>query len=112
MKSFVQIIRQGDRGQLLNDAEKALDDIVTAINSYGGTGTISLKIKVKGKGDAFEIQSELKHEVPQPPRTASLFFFDGETQDLTRRDPRQPDLPVVVDADFKNGIRRNGSDDE
>lgn len=112
MKSFIQIIRQGDRGQLLQDCEKALEDIITAINSYGGTGSITIKAKIKGKGDAFVVSTELKHEIPAPPRTDAMFFYDTEQGELTRRDPRQPDLPAVVEADFKNGVQRRSADGE
>lgn len=102
----MQIIREADRGRLLQDGDKVLEEIVHAITAYGGTGEISIKMKIKAKGDAFPIATELKYSVPQPPRTEALFFFDQENGELSRRDPRQPDLPAVVEADFKNGVRR------
>lgn len=102
MKSLIQIIREADRKKLVDDAQEALDDIRAAIEAHGGTGELVIKLKVKKKGDAFIFGSELKHTVPQPPRVESIFFFNEEQGEFSRNDPRQPDLPVVVDADFNN----------
>ncbi|MER9217898.1 hypothetical protein NKI48_03035 [Mesorhizobium sp. M0644] len=44
--------------------------------------------------------------MPQPPRVESIFFFDSDQEEFTRKDPRQPEMPVVVEADFNNK-RRN-----
>jgi len=106
MKSAIQLIREADRGQLLTDFEGSLDEIINAIELHGGVGEINIKLKIKKRGDAYMVSSELKHQVPQPPRVDALFFFDPEKAELTRKDPRQPDLPAVVEADFKNSQRR------
>jgi len=105
VKSVIQIIREADRKKLVDDAESALEEIRAAINAHGGSGDITIKLKVKKKGDAFIFGSELKYSVPQPPRVESIFFFDEEGAEFTRKDPRQPDLPTVVEADFKNPRR-------
>lgn len=102
MKSAIQLIREADRGQLLTDFEGALDEIINAIELYGGAGEINIKLKIKKRGDAYMVSSELKRAVPEPPRVDALFFFDPEKAELTRKDPRQPDLPAVVEADFRN----------
>jgi hypothetical protein len=109
MKSVMQLIREADRGQLLDDAEQALQEIVNAIEMHGGAGEMTFKFKVKKKGDAYLIGSEMKHSVPQPPRVEALFFFDADEGELTRKDPRQPQLQSVVDADSFNR-RRNPSE--
>ncbi|GGF38477.1 hypothetical protein GCM10011321_31750 [Youhaiella tibetensis] len=106
MKSAIQLIREADRGQLLTDMEGALQEIVNAMELYGGTGDMTIKLKVKKKGDAYMIGSELKFTVPQPPRIEAMFFFDADEGEFTRRDPRQPQIPSVVQAaDFNP--RRN-----
>jgi len=101
-KSLIQIIREADRKKLVDDAEDALEQIRAAIDQYGGTGDITIKLKVKKKGDAFLFLSELKFSVPQPPRVESIFFFDEESEEFSRKDPRQPELSAVVEADFRN----------
>ena len=102
MKSFIQIIREADRKKLVDDAEDALEQIRAAIDAHGGSGEVTIKLKVKKKGDAFIFGSELKFNIPQPPRVESIFFFNDEAGEFSRKDPRQPDLPAVVEADFKN----------
>lgn len=101
-KSVIQILREADRKKLLDDAQDALDQIRAAIETHGGSGDITIKLKVKKKGDAFIFGSELKFSVPQPPRVESIFFFDESENDFTRKDPRQPELAAVVQADFQN----------
>jgi hypothetical protein len=105
LKSLIQIIREADRKKLADDAEDALAQIRAAIDAHGGTGTITIKLKVKKKGDAFIFGSELKVDIPQPPRVESLFFFDEGENEFTRKDPRQPEMSVVHEADFKNPRR-------
>lgn len=111
MKAAIQIIREADRGQLLDDLQKSLDDIVTAINSHGGEGKIVITLKVKAKGDAFQVSSALDVKVPMPPRLDSIMFFDPDRGELTRADPRQPVMPSVVEADFRNGAKRPSQED-
>ncbi|UVC14732.1 hypothetical protein [Mesorhizobium onobrychidis] len=91
---------------MVDDAEDALAEIRNAIDQHGGSGEITIKLKLKKKGDAFIFGSELKFSVPQPPRVESIFFFDQDENEFTRKDPRQPEIPVVVEADFNNR-RRN-----
>lgn len=107
MKAAIQIIREADRGQLLQDFQQGLDDIVNAIETaHGhGKGQITITLDIKAKGDAYQIDGKLKVKVPEPERLATTMFFDADQGELTRRDPRQPDLPSVVDADFRNGVR-------
>ena len=102
MKSILQILREADRKKLVDDAEGALEEIRAAIDQHGGSGEITIKLKVKKKGGAFIFGSELKFNVPQPPRVESIFFFDADENEFSRKDPRQPEMPVVVEADFKN----------
>jgi hypothetical protein len=109
MKSAIQLIRETDRGQLLRDFEGALEEIITDIENHNGAGTgeITIKLTIKAKGDAYIVAGDLKHKVPKRQRVEALFFFDGEQGELTRKDPRQPDLPSVVDADELNRRRSN-----
>ncbi len=108
MKSAIQLIREVDRGQLLHDFEAALDDIVEAVEAHGGKGSITIKLSLSRKSDAYEVKGDLKFDVPQPPRLGAIFFFDSGAGELTRKDPRQPDLPAIVEADFNNSRKDNG----
>ena len=79
MKSAIQLIREVDRGQLLQDFEAALDDIVEAIEGHGGKGSITIKLSLSRKSDAYEVKGDLKF-----------------------------DLPAIVEADFNNSRKDNG----
>lgn len=100
MKSFTQLVRETDRGRLLDDCEEALGNIIEAIEDIGGSGTITLKFKVRKKGDAFIVGGQVDHTQPKKERVDAMFFFDTEKGGLTQKDPRQPDLPHVVRGNF------------
>lgn len=107
---IIQMIRDADRGRVLADLQQGVDEIVTAIeNARGaGAGEITLKLKIKSKSEGtYTITPQVSVKVPQPPRADMIAFLDESTGELVRRDPRQPDLPAVVDADFRNGVPRS-----
>ena len=104
MSNAIQIIRDADRGQVLQDLQRGLDEIVQAIEADRGQGVgeITLKLKIKSKSEgAYTIIPSLTIKVPQPARLETLAFLDNEGE-LQRYDPRQPVLPSVVEADFRN----------
>lgn len=112
-KAAIQLIREADRGQLLDDLQRGVDDIVEAIEAaHGqGTGEVTIKLKIRSEAEgAYKISAALAVKVPQPKRLDTLMFLDADSGDLVRRDPRQPELPAVVDADFRN--RRGSADTE
>ena len=113
MKAALQMIREADRGQLLVDAQTALDKIVDAIEAAHGAGkgklTLSFDIVSEAPG-AYTITGKLDFKVPQPKRLDSQFFL-LESGELSRTDPRQPVLPSVVRADALNRRASGGDDD-
>ncbi|MET3925571.1 HKD family nuclease [Devosia sp. 2618] len=105
VSSLQNIIAEADRGQLLADAEDAIEEILTALSDeHDRTGEVTIKVKFKTKNGAVQIMPELAHKLSKPERLATVMFLsdDGE---LTRRDPRQPVMPSVVDADELNRRR-------
>ena len=80
-KSVMEVLRRIDRGQLLNDVDKALVAIAAGIEeNNGGKGDITIKIKVgaKAKSDALEISGDVKFTVPVRKRTSAIMFFDPD----------------------------------
>lgn len=110
----IQMIRDLDRGRVLADMQDGMSRIVDAIeNARGaGSGEITLKIKVKSKSEGvYTLSPTVNVKIPEVQRAEMITFLDEQSGELIRRDPRQPDLPSVVDADFRNGVVRTGGDD-
>jgi hypothetical protein len=108
VSSIQNIIAEADRGQLLQDAEDAIEEILTALaDEHDRTGEVTIKVKFKTKNGAVQIMPELTHKLSKPERLATVMFLN-DNGELTRRDPRQPLHPSVVEADELNR-RRGGS---
>lgn len=93
-ESISTILGRADHGQLLVDANEKLEEMAKSVLEFEGKGklTITLTVaKVKGK-QALEITTNIKADIPGPPRAPDLYFAD-EDGAVSRKDPRQPDLP-------------------
>jgi len=111
MSSILNMIRDADRGQLMEDANVAVEDILDAITvDYERTGEITIKLKLSTKNGVVQILPTLDHKLSKPERNPTQMFL-GEDGSLSRRDPRQPVMPSVVDADEVNR-RRGGTQRE
>lgn len=102
MSSIQNIVAEADRGQLKLDADDAIEQILTAINDDPERkGEVTIKITFKTKNGVVQIKPSLTHKVSEAARlTTTMFLTEGG--DLSRRDPRQPEMPSVVEADFTN----------
>lgn len=111
MSSIQNIIAEADRGQLLTDADYAIEEILTALaDDYERSGELTIKVKFKTKNGAVQIMPELNHKLSKPERVTTLMFLtDGG--ELSRRDPRQPVMPSVADADELNRRRAAGKEE-
>lgn len=106
MSSIQNIIAEADRGQLRVDTDFAIEEILTALaDDYERTGEVTIKVKFKTKNGVIQILPELSHKLSKPDRVVTFMFLTDDG-DLSRRDPRQPVMPSVVDADFNNGTAR------
>lgn len=112
MSSIQNIIAEADRGQLLQDAEDAIEEILAALaDEHDRTGEVTIKVKFKTKNGAVQIMPELSHKLSKPERLATVMFLN-DNGELTRRDPRQPVHPSVVEADELNRRRPGGTNQE
>lgn len=76
MSSIQNIIAEADRGQLLTDADYAIEEILTALNDdYERTGEVTIKIKFKTKNGAVQILPALDHKLSKPERVVTLMFL-------------------------------------
>lgn len=110
MSSILNMIREADRGQLMEDANVAIEDIIDAITAdYERSGEVTIKIKLTTKNGVVQIMPSLDSKLSKPERNPTQMFI-GEDGSLSRRDPRQPVMPSVVAADEMN--RRRGENQE
>lgn len=93
-QTFLDVLREDP--DLLEQAGEALLAVTDAVK-HGGKGKVNLAIEVKntksqGFSDIVFLSGKVTHTVPVAPTEDNLFYaVDGG---LSRRDPRQPDLPM------------------
>lgn len=98
-QNFNQVISAVEDGHLHNDLSDKLRDLVgdleNAATQRGGkaAGTFTLTLKLSLEGGIMEIAADIATKAPKPKRGRSIFYVTPENN-LTRRDPRQPDLPL------------------
>lgn len=98
LRSFAQFLAQLEDGRLHGDLSDGLRDIIeklhdAAINA-GGTakGRVSVNIDFLLKGGVVEVTADYALKAPKLARGRSIFWATPENN-LTRRNPAQPDLP-------------------
>lgn len=96
-RSFVDTLKDIREGNLLAELPQYMQDLVAAVRATGKGGRLTLVLNVKPleKGsNALLVSDDIKVSIPEQPRESTVLFAT-ESNDLSRRDPRQPDLPGV-----------------
>lgn len=107
-KSFHELIRTVDRGNLDRDIEAGMKQIMDAVLEHRGAGKITVTLSIKPKSDAFEITGDVEFKKPKRTRLGAVRFFDEESGEFTTRDPNQPDLPGT-NVEQLNKVRQGDS---
>jgi hypothetical protein len=94
-QTFLDVLRNDPA--LLADCAEALARVVEAVKTTGKKGAVTLKVTIhrppKSDPAVVWITGGVTHSAPSPDREDRMFFaVDGR---LSRRDPRQPDLPML-----------------
>ncbi|MCB1424075.1 MAG: hypothetical protein KDJ69_16760 [Nitratireductor sp.] len=93
IKGLMAVLREADRGDLLNDLELDLATIVETLEQYGsGKATLRITLEFKAKDGMFFVEGDNSVTLPKKPRSQSLFYADGTT--LSRRDPNQREFKL------------------
>ena len=93
-KPFAAFLQEQRQGGLAVELSELLADTVAAVSEHQKAGTVTLTVKIKPAGEnAVSITDEVKCKAPEGDKPSSLFFADDEGN-LSRRDPRQPELPL------------------
>lgn len=103
IKPFGAWLHEQRNGGLHAELGEHLADVTARVIDLQKAGEITLKVKIaptgEGQNSVF-ISDEVKAKPPEPPRPKALFFSDTKGN-LSRRDPRQAELPlkdVSIDA--------------
>lgn len=92
-RPFTGFLQEQRRGALHTELSQALADVCAAVVEHGKVGEITLKLRVKQTGDMVQITDGLTIKAPQGEKAPSIFYVD-ENGNVSRTDPRQPELPL------------------
>lgn len=97
-RGFDAVLKDIREGALLTELPAQLQELVAAVRATGKGGTLTLKLDVrplaKGNSNTMLIRDTVNLSLPEPDRESTVLYAT-ESNDLSRRDPRQPDLPGV-----------------
>lgn len=100
VRPFTQFMQEQRKGALHEDLSEALAKVVQGVMETGKVGALTVSLKIKPTGDGMvQVFDDLKSKVPEHDKPGSIFFTDA-AGNVTRRDPRQTELPLreVPDA--------------
>lgn len=81
---FLMALGRHDSGSVVEAADEALTQIISAVRSTGKTGTITLQVAVKPNGDkGYEVSFDVKSKLPTMP-FGRAFYFADENGHLTQ----------------------------
>lgn len=96
---FLDAVRELREGATLHELGEQLVKLVQAVRDTGRPGSLKLELKVKpaSKGSTVTVLAlEDVITVKQPAaERGSTILYAGADNSLTRRDPRQPELPAM-----------------
>lgn len=94
MSTFTEWLAEFGHGALDDELAAALSEVSEAVQIQGKKGTITLKLTVsQHKAGALVVDADVDAKPPKGPGRSAIFFFDPVSGELSRRDPRQPQLP-------------------
>ncbi|WP_342640914.1 hypothetical protein [Rhodoligotrophos ferricapiens] len=105
-RSFSAILAELDHGRVHDELTEKLADLADAVRDTRKAGTVTLTLTVKPNGErSVEITDSIKAKLPEGDKAKSLFFVD-EHGNLSRRDPRQMEMPLRdVEAHARQEVR-------
>lgn len=75
----------------------AFTELVDAVARHDKAGELVLKIKISPRGNGqILVRDTVTTKLPEPPATET-FYYAEPGRGLSRRDPRQPQLPTSFD---------------
>ena len=95
LRPFNAWLLEQRNGALHGELTEKLAEVVQAAVEHGKKGKLTLIIEIQPDKDleAVFVRDEIKPLVPQPARGTALYHTD-EAGNMTRNNPRQPELPL------------------
>lgn len=95
--NFLEFVSSFRRGELLDEGNQKLNELMDAIQRTGGNGALTLKLNFKvNKAGQLEIQPDLTIKKPTRALGAGIYFVSDDGR-LSRRDPRQMDIEDEIE---------------
>lgn len=95
--NFLELLQSFRRGELLQDGDLKLNELMTAIHATGAGGDMTLKLKFKvNKAGQIELVPDLTIRKPSRPLGTGIYFATEEGR-LSRRDPNQMDIEDEIE---------------
>lgn len=95
---FSEWLRDYLGGGLDDKLTAALAETAQTVQLLEKPGTVTLKLKLSEKGGGIVVEASATHQAPVP-KTSGQFFYVGQGGALSRRDPKQPQLPSLESKD-------------
>jgi len=97
-RSFVDTLRDLRGGEVIDQLDEQLQELVRAVQSTGAGGQISLTVIVtptKGVSEAVTVKDQIKLKKPEIKSSGTLMFPTVEGN-LQRNNPNQRELPGIT----------------
>lgn len=99
MQDFLELLAALREGRAIEDARRAIAEVEEAVVEHGkpGSVTLTLTLKPASKGNRLMVSviDQVTIKKPVGEKEETLLFRAGDGR-FTRRDPRQPELPIRV----------------
>lgn len=90
--NFLEFMQTFRRGDLLNEANEQLEELIEAVQRTGGKGDLTLKLPFKvNEAGQIECLPVVTSKKPRRALGTGIYFATDEGR-LTRRDPNQADM--------------------
>lgn len=93
--AFLEMLESQRSGALLYDLEDEMKIISKKVEETGGSGEITLVIKLSSAGEnIIKVFDQIKSKQPKRKTPGSVFFTNTDGS-LSRKNERQPELPFA-----------------
>lgn len=89
-------------GRFLDDLSGEMNDLVRQVRTTDKPGKLTIEIDIKpNNGDASSVTVSDTIKVTPPKLKRATLFFTTNESNLSRRDPRQPEIPGLEDVSYR-----------